>query len=575
MINNNLFLFTSGPANASILIIGEAWGAEEAYARAPFVGQAGKELDKMLFEAGLLRSHCLLTNLVNAQPANNDFTKFLIPTKEAKGHTPLNGIYPSALLRTEHKKLLDLIQAVRPKLIIGCGNWPLWALRPDLTRISTTAGYKVPGGIMNWRGSQLTVELDNGNLRIPYLPILHPASILRDWSLRAPTVHDLRVRAARYLRGEIAWRTFDVNTISRPDYGTAKVALSKWLSRVTEGPLELSVDLETFQRKYISVIGISDGTVDICFPLFYFDTQGAYQDVYTAEEEESILLGIRHLLRHPNVCIIGQNFAYDTQWLFRFLGVDTPVYFDTMLAHHLLFPGTPKSLDYLASLYIPNYVYWKEESEDWTGGDPELLWNYNCRDTRATFLIAQELKEVLTANDFTEQYSFQLEQWQLAVEMMRNGVRYDVSQRARLRTDLLTARKKLEDYLLSCVPEDTRYTDSGRPWFASPTKIMDIFYRQMELKPVLHKKTKRPTSDAQALETLAKRYPYLRAITRRLDLLRSIDVFNSHFIDAEPSPDGRIHCAYNVAGPETFRWSSSVNAFGEGTNLQNIPKGEV
>ncbi|HWI68255.1 MAG TPA: DNA polymerase, partial [Nitrospiraceae bacterium] len=37
--------------------------------------------------------------------------------------------------------------------------------------------------------------------------------------------------------------------------------------------------------------------------------------------------------------------------------------------------------------------------------------------------------------------------------------------------------------------------------------------------------------------------------------------------------DGRLRCSFNVAGTETFRLSSSKNAFNSGLNLQNIPPG--
>ena len=35
-----------------------------------------------------------------------------------------------------------------------------------------------------------------------------------------------------------------------------------------------------------------------------------------------------------------------------------------------------------------------------------------------------------------------------------------------------------------------------------------------------------------------------------------------------------MRCSFNVAGTETFRWSSSKSAFDKGTNLQNIPEGD-
>jgi DNA polymerase-1 len=53
--------------------------------------------------------------------------------------------------------------------------------------------------------------------------------------------------------------------------------------------------------------------------------------------------------------------------------------------------------------------------------------------------------------------------------------------------------------------------------------------------------------------------------------LRSIGVFLSTFINAELDSDGRMRCSFSIAGPTTFRFSSSENAFGSGMNLQNIP----
>jgi DNA polymerase-1 len=47
----------------------------------------------------------------------------------------------------------------------------------------------------------------------------------------------------------------------------------------------------------------------------------------------------------------------------------------------------------------------------------------------------------------------------------------------------------------------------------------------------------------------------------------------STFINARLDLDGRLRCSFNPCGTYTFRYSSSKNAFWNGTNLQNIPKG--
>jgi uracil-DNA glycosylase family 4 len=564
------FLYTSGPRDASILIIGEAWGHEENTEKKPFVGFSGQELRKMLGEAGILTSYCLFANLVDARPADNDFTNFL--NTKSKSIPLFRGVYAKPELTAGHDKLLKLIDTLKPKLIIACGNWPLWALT-NCTKQKTSTGYVVPTGIRSWRGSQLLTETINDR-QYPLLPILHPASILRDWSWRATTVQDLRARGARFVNGKTTWTAPKRDAIYGVSAERILSQLTEFLRLCDKGPTELSIDLETYARKWIACIGLCDDKTELCIPFFSFTESGVIKNEFTLQEETSIITLLRSVLSHPNLRVIGQNFIYDYQWITSFFGIKLSVAFDTMLAHHLLYPGTPKSLDYLASMYCEHYVYWKDESEDWVGGKHLELWEYNCKDVRFTYEIAQELKKIIAKENLTDQYNFQLEQWQLAASMMDLGVRFNVEGKNAIRADLLAAAKEIETYLLLCVPENSRYTDSRRPWFTSPTLTADILYNQLGLKKVLHKKTKKPTTDAQALDTLGKQNLFLRPVFEKVAKYRSIQVFLSHFIDAKISSDNRIRCSYNVGGPETFRWSSSSNAFDEGTNLQNIPKGE-
>jgi len=51
-------------------------------------------------------------------------------------------------------------------------------------------------------------------------------------------------------------------------------------------------------------------------------------------------------------------------------------------------------------------------------------------------------------------------------------------------------------------------------------------------------------------------------------------VFLSTFIMMPLDQDSRMRCSYNICGTETYRFSSSKNAFGSGGNLQNLPKGD-
>jgi DNA polymerase len=60
-----------GPALARVVLIGEAPGEKEDESGRPFVGRAGKILDRAMQEAGLERSRVLITNAVKCRPTGN------------------------------------------------------------------------------------------------------------------------------------------------------------------------------------------------------------------------------------------------------------------------------------------------------------------------------------------------------------------------------------------------------------------------------------------------------------------------------------------------------------------------
>lgn len=564
--------FTRGNPHGTILFVGEAWGADEDRAKQPFVGASGKELSRMLFEAGILETSILFTNVVDARPPGNDFSHFLHKTKDAKGKLDFRGLYPHTKLIDGVAKLHNLIAQVQPQLIIGAGNVPLWALTKQ-AKIANTAGYRTPGGVMKYRGSQLyTYEIEGQ--AYPYLPIVHPAAILRSWDLRAVTIHDLK-RGARGVKDISSWGEPPNTFIHRPSPGEAKAHLRDWLKLAVTTKLKLSIDIETYAHNTITCIGIADHRLALCLPLFYYKAGTELTHYFNPSDEVDILLLFRDLCNHPNVRIIGQNYNYDYQYLWRFYNITKPIWWDTMVAQNLLFPGTPKDLSYLSSLYCQHHVYWKDESQDWAGtGEPETLWLYNCKDVRATYDIAEAQQKLVEKIGYADLYNDQREQWQLAAAMAIRGTKVDKVAMGKIRSELYVAGQTLETELTNCMPDDLTTAPSGKPWYKSPIFQREIFYDYIGLKPILHKKTKKPTLDAQALASLREKTPWLKSLFDRLELLRSIHVFSSNFLDVRLSPGDRISCSFNIGGTETFRWSSNTNSFGEGTNLQNIPSGD-
>src|SRR5450756_2536357 len=60
-----------GSAHAHICFVGEGPGREEDLSGVPFVGQAGRLLDRMLIAEGLSRKDCYICNIVKCRPPNN------------------------------------------------------------------------------------------------------------------------------------------------------------------------------------------------------------------------------------------------------------------------------------------------------------------------------------------------------------------------------------------------------------------------------------------------------------------------------------------------------------------------
>ena len=64
-------VFGSGPADAKIMLLGEAPGFTEDKTKIPFSGAAGKHLDDLLREIGLRREDLYVTNVVLCRPPQN------------------------------------------------------------------------------------------------------------------------------------------------------------------------------------------------------------------------------------------------------------------------------------------------------------------------------------------------------------------------------------------------------------------------------------------------------------------------------------------------------------------------
>jgi uracil-DNA glycosylase family 4 len=580
--SRDLWYGTSGPRHADIVIVGEAWGAEEANRERPFVGASGNELNRMLAESGIDRMSCLVTNTIAARPQNNEAWRFFSPKAEAQ--TSLRGQHPEAFAIAELKRLYDQINSFPRKLIIAVGNYALWALTDCSSPVRPspeTQGRVTPGGITKWRGSMWYMLKDYNSLEYSttkLLPIIHPAAIMRQWDLRAVTVHDLKARVPLALRND--WRPNPKPVfLAPPTLQQFRSRIKSWLAQANAGnKIRLAEDIETM-RGFITCVGLTDSTsFAMCVP-FIDKRDGELVSFWSPEDEAEVISLLRQINSHPNILIEGQNFIYDTQYFQHWLGVTPRLSFDTMLAQNVMFPGTPKGLDYLSSLYCKYYWYWKDDGKEWDlKGDPKQLWLYNCQDLVNTWECANVQRTLLQHYNMQEQMNFKMQINESCLRKMSRGMRFDTSRRVHLSMELSTALGALEQEILSIIPQDmvpegTIKGKKSAAWYKSPKQTKAILHDILGLPVIMNRKTGRPTSGKEGRNEWLKRYPEWSGLLTRLGTLESADTART-VINMSLDSDSRIRCSFNPGGTETHRLSSSTNVFGRGTNLQNLSTGD-
>ncbi|MED5538299.1 uracil-DNA glycosylase family protein [Brevundimonas sp. Bb-A] len=158
-------VFGRGDPNAPVLIIGEGPGAEEDRMGQPFVGKAGKLLDRMLAAAGLT-GKVFITNTVFWRPPGNR-----TPTPQEQ-----------AVCAPFVERAFALLQP-RAVLLLGAA--------------SAKSVLQTEEGIMKIRGQWREWRLNEGAVSAPVVPTLHPAFLLRQPQAKRLVWGDLLALSAR------------------------------------------------------------------------------------------------------------------------------------------------------------------------------------------------------------------------------------------------------------------------------------------------------------------------------------------------------------------------------------------
>ncbi|HSK50640.1 MAG TPA: uracil-DNA glycosylase [Solirubrobacterales bacterium] len=139
-------VFGAGNADAELMFVGEAPGAEEDRQGLPFVGRAGQLLNQLLEEIGLSREDVFIANVLKSRPPGN--------------RDPQPGEIEAC-----QPYLFEQVRLIEPRVLCTLGNF------------STKLLSGSPVGITKVRGVPQVHEI--GGRPVYLLPLFHPAAALR------------------------------------------------------------------------------------------------------------------------------------------------------------------------------------------------------------------------------------------------------------------------------------------------------------------------------------------------------------------------------------------------------------
>ena len=158
------YVFGEGDANAQIIFIGEAPGANEDKEGRPFVGRAGGILDDLLTSINLNRDDIFICNILKCRPPENRSPS----NNEIIACTPF---------------LDRQIEIIKPKIICTLGNFAT-------QYIMKKYGLKIDA-ISKLHGKSFKIATINGTIKI--VPLYHPAVATYNPDMKKVLIKDFKV----------------------------------------------------------------------------------------------------------------------------------------------------------------------------------------------------------------------------------------------------------------------------------------------------------------------------------------------------------------------------------------------
>lgn len=528
-------------ARVRLAVVAEKGARSEVAANRPLWGTTGQMVRRHLSKAGIDPAQVWLSNSVHDfdDPDAN-------PTQED-------------LIREQPRLFAELASLPGLNCILALGARALGSL--------SNFQYVDVG---NRRGSKLPTLLG-----VKMVPSYHPSFYVQgNWEMQPIVQFDVNraVRESTFKELKYPQRTLHIN----PTFAEAlnwfdHVESMRGAVEFEHGPLAM-FDIESVKGRYgvyhLTHFGFGNRPDEaFCVPLTHTDRR----PWWTENQEILILRRIQRFLYHENWTYSGQNVVSDCRTLRR-AGIVAPYMhrgFDTMLAHRLVAPGLPHSLQFLCSIYTDE-PYYKDEggrNEKFTVSDDQFQL-YNCKDVatqvEAAVGLRADLKELGMLDYF---YEHIMGQWQAVFFMWEKGFKVNTSELGAVRGRVLSEAKEHQAALQAIVgwlPNDRSKLD-----MAKVLQQYSVGVRYSD--PSRNFPGGQPKTSEADLIAYAQATPNFQPVERELLAVRERKTLLSGFLGMALDPDAHYHASYDIAKTKSQRLASEGADEG-GPQMLNMPQ---
>lgn len=533
----------SGPTTATIAIVAEAPGAAEAKSKKPLIGESGRLLFNILKGdryGNITRQQVYCTNVYKRQ--------LLFKSGKAVVSDAEDQYWRQLLL-------FELSQMPNLQYVLCMGNPALQALCGET-------------GVTKWRGSVIDATLLNRAIKaqtgsmgqVRAIVTNNAAAVVREPALETLFRMDV-AKLSKVINGNFP--AYEINHRIRPSFNEAM----DWIDKMQDEKKPVSLDIETMALE-TAVIGLANDPHDgMCINL-----RDETTNVYSIEEERKLHERLQVFANAADTRIVAQYGNFDCYWLLHKNALRFRTWFDTLLAHHTLYPQLPHGLGFLVSQYT-THPYYKDDLQAFKeGGDLDTYLRYNVKDVCLTLACYEKLHKELNEQkqaDFFFNHVMRLAPH--LVEMTVGGVKVDTTLKTHLievvGNEVEQKRLAIQEAVSELFPDEPSY----KPNVNSPQQLGELLFKRLKL---VGKGQSTDAANRARIIDNPKTGPKAKELINRINQYKVDHKYFSTYVNSEIDEDGRMRCEYKQFGTQSApgRLSSSGVLWGTGSNLQNQPE---